>query len=772
MPSPIRVLFVEDLDYEADLAMVQLRKAGIDCSMRRVETAFALRAALADYAPSIILSDFSLPEFDGLSALQIAREVSPDTPFIFLSGTIGEERAINALHSGAVDYVLKGNIARLAPAVTRALADVESRMQRRRQEQKIARLNRVLKMLSGINGLVLRIKDKTELLRETCRLAVSGGGYTAAMAALKTPGASALTAVGWSGASEKTVDALKETLGGGQGVSGRAISQVMKQGKAFVCNDTTDFNVTTSFNSKMLAAGLHSVAMLPLMIDGTPIGILMLVAVEADVIKDEEFGMLQEVAGNLSFGLQYLQTDTKVRFLSHFDPQTGLAKRALFCERVSRVLADQPNRSGRYAIAVIDIERLNVINDSFGRRVGDLLLQHVADRMKRRFPQTEQIAHFGGGTFALWRDLGTKSLAEVVATANEHVAAVFGQPFSIEKMEIPIGIKSGIAFYPEDGTDANVLVQNAEAALHNARTTGERQFHYSAEKHAAMLGMLAMEHKLRLALDRQQFELFYQPKVNVITRRVQGVEALIRWHDPDQGIIAPGAFLPLLESTGLIVDVSRWVIEQAARDCQEWMKCGLPPVRIAVNISPSQLRLQDFSASFLGAIRPWSTPEWGLDIEITEGALHEDSATEIRKLKVLRAAGVKIAIDDFGTGYSSLSRLSSLPIDTLKIDRSFIKELPDDAASKTLVKSIVSLARAFRMNTVAEGVETQEQLNFLWQAGCDQSQGYFHSRPVPRKDLADVLEHGKGIALLPPEPAGGDGSVMGIMHGPTSEGTT
>ena len=323
-------------------------------------------------------------------------------------------------------------------------------------------------------------------------------------------------------------------------------------------------------------------------------------------------------------------------------------------------------------VVVFDIERLSLINDSFGRRTGDLLLQHVAERLKRRFPQTEQIAHFGGGTFAVMRELGTRSDEDMVQAGQEHAAALFGEPFIIEEREIPVAVRSGFALFPEHGADANSLVQNAEAALQSARASGERQTYYSPQRHSELVARLALEHKLRLALEKRQFELHYQAKVNVITRRIQGVEALIRWRDPDAGLVSPAAFLPLLEATGLIVDVGDWVIQQAAQDCQQWLRAGLPPVRVAVNIAPMQLELPDFAPQFLKAVHGWSTVAAGLDVEITEGALNDDSAAEVKKLRMLRSMGVKIAIDDFGTGYSSLSRLSSLPIDTLKIDRSFV----------------------------------------------------------------------------------------------------
>jgi diguanylate cyclase (GGDEF)-like protein len=753
--SSIRILFVEDVEFEADLSLNHLKRAGITCVSQRVETEEALRRALSEFEPTLILSDFSLPQFDGPSALSIAHELAPDVPFIFVSGTIGEERAIDALLCGAVDYVLKTNLNRLAPAVRRALDEAAARQERKRQEAQIARLDRVLRMLSGVNALVVRIRDRVELLQETCRLAVKVGGYAAAIVCTKQPGTFAMQPVATSGVDDRVTDVLRGVVAESATRETSIVGRVIKSGQPFVCNDSSELEATATFNSALLHAGLYSMVALPLQVDNTTIGVLLLAARDPGAVSPEELRMLQEVAGNLSFALQYMQQDTKVRFLSHFDAQTGLAKRSLFCERISRLLAHPAGRRSRYTVVVIDIERLSLINDSFGRRTGDLLLQHVADRLKRTFPQTENIAHFGGGTFALIRDLGSHSNSEVLQSAREHAAAVFGEPFVIEQREIPLSVRSGFAFFPDHGKDAHSLVQNAETALRGARLSGERQLYYSPEKHSEMVGRLALEHKLRQALDKQQFELHYQPKVNVITRRIQGVEALIRWRDPDAGLVSPAAFLPVLESTGMIVDVGDWVIRQAAADCQRWLRAGLPPLRIAVNVAPAQLRLPDFVPNVLAAMRDCMTPASGLDIEITEGALNEDSSAEVKKLRLLRSAGVKVAIDDFGTGYSSLSRLSSLPIDTLKIDRSFVRPLPEDPSAKVLVKTVISLARAFRMTTVAEGVETQEQLDYLWQAGCEQSQGYLHSKPVPAAEFATLLESGKGPLLLPAESADG-----------------
>lgn len=751
--GPIRVLCIEDLEVDAERALYQLRRAGLDCIWRRVETEPELVAALAEFAPTIILSDFSLPRFDGMSALQISSRLAPGVPFLFLSGTIGEERAIEALHAGAVDYVLKENLARLAPAVLRAIREAATRQEQQRQQTQIARLNRVLRMLSGVNNLVLRIRDRTELLQETCRLATSTGGYAAAVAAVRTGSGTSLQPVASGGADERVVEELRGCIAESSEQDAGPIGEVLRTGREFVCNDTSRFSESGHCGAVMAQAGFLSVVALPLTVDSTAIAVLVLTALESDVVAEEELQMLREVAGNLSFGLQYLQRDTRARFLSHFDPQTGLAKRPLFCERLQRMLSASEAGAERMAIVVIDIERLSIINDSFGRRIGDLLLQHVADRLRRHCQDTDNIAHFGGGTFALLRPQGRGSDEELLAAGIRRAEKVFSEPFLVEEHVIPVVVRAGVAMLPNERAEATELVQNAEAALRYARSSGEKSVLYNAQVRLQSVDQLALEHRLRFALERREFELHYQPKVHLMTRRVQGAEALLRWRSPQDGLVPAGAFLPLLEATGLIVQVGDWVVEQAARDCLQWSRAGVPPVRIAVNIAPAQLRTPDFEAHFMKAARSLAGTGWALDVEITEGVLQDDSPGEIRKLKALRAAGACIAIDDFGTGYSSLSRLASLPIDTLKIDRSFVRQSLSSTSGSSLVRTIIALARTFNMTTVAEGVERQEELDLLWQLGCDQAQGYLHSPAVTASAFGSLLTEGEGLMIARKQPA-------------------
>jgi diguanylate cyclase (GGDEF)-like protein len=727
--DPIRVLLVEDVEFEAELTCHHLKKHGIAHVVQRVETDAAMRTALQDFRPTIILSDFSLPAFDGLSALAIAREVAPEIPFLFVSGTIGEERAIEALRRGAVDYILKTNLARLGSAVQRALEDAEARALRRRQEQQISRLTGVLRMLSGINGAVVRIRDRNELLLEACRLSVNVGGYPTALVALRQPKTQQLEPIAHQGADELVVHTLCELLEARMTKEGQSPNKARDPTAPFACRD---------------AGATHTAVIgLPLIVDKTVVGVLGVCPREQNALSEEELVMLREVAANLSFALQYMRQDSRVRLLSYFDVLTGLAKRPLFCERLGKKFRESGSFGSRYAIAVLDVQNLNAINDSFGRHVGDQLLQLVADRLKRRFTDTELLAHFAGGTFALLQPV-ERSPAVALDALNQHVDQLFAEPFALQGKDIPVAARSGIALYPDDGNDPDTLVNRAESSLRSTKESRQSRGHFSAQQHAEALARVALERKLRVALERQQFELYYQPKMSVKTRRIEGAEALIRWNDPDSGLVSPAKFLPILEETGLIVDVGDWVVERAALECRQWQRQGLPPIRIAVNISPVQLRQTEFVSRFLKHTQPWATPGCGLDADITEGALVNDSSSVINKLKLLRTAGVNISIDDFGTGYSSLSRLAHLPIDTLKIDRSFISDMAVDARTKRLVAIIISIARAFDLVVVAEGVETQEQLDALWQLGCDQSQGYLHSKPVPAQQFAVMLKASPG----------------------------
>ncbi len=877
MAAEVRVLIVEDDEADSELALRRLRKDGLALSALRVASEHDFRAALRIREWDIIISDFSLPGFDGLSALSIAVSEAPNIPFLFLSGTIGEERAIDALQRGAVDYVLKSNLTRLAPAVRRALSDAAQRMaqrvaeerlrdvietaqdwiweldrdgrftfssesvrkllglepkeligrhfsdyldetdrlrvvdamrglgceartlppltakwrnrkgevrwferhalvllndagevrgfrgadrdvtERERQQARIMRLTRALQMLSGINTAVVRIRERTELLGEACRIATSVGGYAAAMVSVLDAGTGKAHPHVWVGVDDAIMRRIEYVVAQSSSQDASITGRVLRTGSTFVCNDVATLEEGIVTRAAIQELGFRAIVALPLAVDGTAVGVLMLMAREAGSVSERELRVLNEVAANLSFALQYLAKESAVKFLSYYDRLTGLAQHGLFCERLSRYLARLEGDAIQPAIAVFDIEHLSVINDSSGRHAGDHLLQKIADRLKQAVDSSDQLAYLGAGTFAMvLRNAGSED--EALRRLRDHAIELFDAPFEIDGKMLPVTVKSGLACRGPDGTDAKALLQNAEAALRQAKAAGEKYLHHRLDLSSKLAERLALEHRLRTALEKRQYVLYYQPKIDLSSGHVEGVEALLRWRDPERGLISPADFLPVLESTGMIVAVGEWVLHQAAADCRRWRAAGLRPVHVAVNCTPLQLRRHGFVNQVLELLDGWALDGWGIDIEITESLLVDEASPQVEKLRLLRAAGVRIAIDDFGTGYSSLSRLSLLPVDTLKIDRSFISGLPHDRAAARLVPTIINLARAFELLTVAEGVETPEQLAYLKEAGCDQSQGYLHARPMPAKDLEPLLAQPE-MPAKPRDPCSGRGSA-------------
>jgi len=709
----------------------------------------ALEAALTT-APDLVLSDVMMPGLDGFALLKALRadERTRHLPVILLSARAGEEAAVEGLDSGADDYLVKPFSARELLARVRAhleLArqrrelerDLELRVQARTAE--VARLTRVLHMLSGINTALVRIRNRNEVMAEACRLATGVGGYALAMVALIDPVSRMARPVGWTGYEFLERPEQEFPIADHEGADLSLMGRVMRTGEAMLCEDIESFPHVIDRRDRLIAAAVHSLACVPLCVDGTPVGAFLFGTRHGDVIRPDEMLLLEEVGANLSFALQYLDKQDALHFLSYFEPLTGLARRALFCERLNRLLAGGRDRLPRLAVTVFDIAHLSVINDSFGRHTGDRLLQCVADRLKERFPDTEQLAHLGGGTFACVTALNERAAGEA-ETSHEDITRLFAQAFSVDGREIVTEVKCGVACYPDDAKEPNELVQNAEAALKLARSAGERYLHHRIEMKSELARRVGMEQRLKSALDQGQFLLYYQPKVTLRTGTVASAEALLRWQDPEEGLISPAEFLPLLESGGLMGATSAWVLRQAAADCRDWRRRGLPPVRVAVNMSPPELRRRNIARHILDAVGDLAgVSAWGIDIEITEGALAGDYSSCVHALRLLRAAGLGVAIDDFGTGFSSLGRLSELPIDTLKIDRTFTSRLPGDRRSCTLVATVIGLARAFGLTTVAEGVETHAQLEHLVREGCDESQGFLHSRPLPKAEFESWL---------------------------------
>jgi diguanylate cyclase (GGDEF)-like protein len=744
MNPKLQLLVVEDSAPDAEVLARYLLKAGLIVDIRRVQTEHDFVSALQERTPDVILSDFSLPQFDGLRALELAVAYDPEIPFIYVSGTIGEERAIEALRRGATDYVLKTNLARLPTAIERALREASIRAakvqsEKRQQEQgvRLQRLTRTYRMLSSMSSAILRLRNRIELLDEVCRIGVHQGGYERVAISLMDPGTTSLRPRASAG-SDFGFAGTTEHDNGGSSIDVSLAERAIRSGAPAIFNDLADGQQSFAQHRTLIVQGYRAVAALPLLVDGTAVGVITLFSGQSGVFDEAEVGVLLELTANLGFALQYLEKDEAVHFLSYFDSLTGLAKRPLFCQRLAQALNADAADSDSRTVVVFDVQKLGAINDTFGRYVGDRLIEKISARLKQTFADPDCVAYFGGGTFVLmFQSIGNK---EDTGRLQQNAAAqIFVESFNIDGQELRPAIRSGVAFYPHDADNADVLVQNAEAALKAAREDNEQYMLYGFVTQRPTSRSIALEARLARALDRQEFLLHYQPKVNIESGQVEGFEALLRWQDTEEGLVPPSIFIPLLERSGAIVDVGEWVLLQAVRDIRGFVMAGFPTLRVAVNVSPLQLRRRDFVDRVVSGIKPAIELSAGVDIEITESMLMQDLELSIRKLSQLREAGVGVAIDDFGTGYSSLRLLARLPVDTLKIDRSFIQSIPDTPNVMTLVSTVVSLARAFSMRTVAEGVETSEQLQMLRLAKCDQAQGYLFARPTPASDVPSVI---------------------------------
>jgi diguanylate cyclase (GGDEF)-like protein/PAS domain S-box-containing protein len=696
-------------------------------------------------------------------ALQICHDLEEDPSFlpwieearlrgyassIALPLLIGEERGALNIYSErprAFDDAEVALLSELAHDLAYGIGALRAHVERERQQREIARLTRVLRMQSAVNAAVLRIRDRNELLQEACRITTHVGGYDRAVVSLVDADGRRARPCFRDGAAEDFPEPAELILSEHHEADTSLTSRALRTGEVTVCSDLTQSEPPVAMREKLIELGYRSVVVLPLLAEGRRFGALTLTSRHVDLVREEELLLLQDMAVSLSFALRLQEQAQTAEFLAFYDPLTGLARRAVFCQRIDQLLQARAGPGENPAIAAFDVHDLNSINDAFGRRFGDLLLQEVAVRLKRHAASEQHIGYLGGGTFVM-SEPQLISADETIASLLDSI--VFADPFVIEGRTLRVSCRSGVARYPADGTTAETLVGNAEAALLRAKSTGEQYVHFDLEMRNKVAERLALEHRLRTAIDEQQFELYYQPQLNITSGRIESLEALLRWNDPENGLVTPARFLPVLESSGMILNVGKWVLTRAVKDCRRWSDLRLGPVRVAVNVSALQIRQSGFVAFVADLVRRElaDRPGYGIDLEITETSLLQDLDSARRKLDELRALGVRVALDDFGTGYSSLGLLSTLPVDLLKIDRSFVKGLPHEPTSETLVGSIIRLAGSFGLITVAEGVESMPQLDALRAMHCDQSQGYLHCAPVS----ADRIEKLLALGLAPP----------------------
>lgn len=859
MNKVIKILLVEDVATDAELTIRQLRRDGLVVEAQRVKTRDAFIAGLKVFKPDLILSDYSLPEFDGLSALLIAHDACPDIPFLFLSGTIGEETAIHALKAGAIDYVLKTSLSRLGAAVRRALDEAHMRLahrqaesrfrdliefaphaivvtndrgrieivnaqaeslfgyrrdevvgmlserlipgclrqwhealqgrdpaapdsgttaltfeaigrsknggefsaevslsplkteaglwisgvvrdisERKEQENRLVRLSRLHTVLSGINTAIVRIHDRQKFLEKICRIAVEDGLFAAAWIGMLDRDTLRLTPQAWVGVERDYLDrfglSADERLPEGRGPTGVAL----RNRTGAVAHDTLDLQMGP-WRTLLVDRGYRSTCTIPLLAGSETIGALILYATQAGVFNEEERRLLSMVAADISFALNHFNQEEQINYLAYFDSVTGLPNRALFKDRVTQLIEScGAKHGGKIVLVLLDLDRFRNINEAFGRSATDELLREVARRLRSVVPEPGCLARIHADCFAFaMQETGNET--DIISLLERSVAVRLSAPITALGKDIRTSATAGIVLYPTDGTDIDILLRNGEAALKNAKAIKARYLFYTSEMNARTAEKLSIENRLRRALEQEQFVLYYQPKIDLASNRIIGLEALIRWNDPEYGLIQPEKFIHVLEETGLIVEVGKWVIHRARRQYYEWAARGIEAPRIALNVSQLQIRQKDFvrhTIHLLGEHEPGN-----FELEITESLFMQGADQDAAKMKLaaLRETGITMAIDDFGTGYSSLSYIAHLPIDTLKIDRSFIRDMTTSQEHMAIVSTIILLARSLNFKVVAEGVETHRQARLLKALGCDHIQGFLYSRTLPPWEIEEKL---------------------------------
>lgn len=433
------------------------------------------------------------------------------------------------------------------------------------------------------------------------------------------------------------------------------------------------------------------------------------------------------------------ETEERLNYMANHDALTNLPNRTLFNDRLNNALARGERYGANLAILFLDLDRFKIINDTLGHDIGDLLLQNLARRLSESLRGADTVARWGGDEFIVL--LGEIRTGQDGAAAARRILNLFSEPFLLGGQEIFVTASIGISIYPKDGKDAQTLLSNADTAMYRAKQQGKNNYQfYTAEMNASALERLRLESDLRRALERGEFSLYYQPKINISSGQIVGVEALIRWNHPSRGMIPPQDFIPLAEETGLIVPLGEWVLQTACKQNHEWHAAGISSIRVAVNVSTQQFRKENLTETIDRILQQTNLQNCLLELEITESVMMEDMERAITVMSELSDRGIHFSVDDFGTGYSSLVYLKRFPINILKIDRSLVRHIPSNPDDTAIASAIISLGKSLNLKVVAEGVETQEQLMFFRKQGCDEAQGYLFSHPLPGEEMTDLLK--------------------------------
>jgi diguanylate cyclase (GGDEF)-like protein len=615
-------------------------------------------------------------------------------------------------------------------------------------EQGQKRMNRALKLLSACNVTLIHAQEEAKLLDEICRLVVDIGGYNMAWVGFAEQDADKtvrlMAQYGDESGYLKGMKVCWSDTPQGAGPTGSAI----RTGRPSINQDYAKNPHLAAWREAAEMRGYRASIALPLIGKHRVLGALTMYSLETNVFSPEEVGLLEELANDLAFGIETLRTrlehaaaEKQLAFLAHHDVLTGLPNRLLLREHFTQARLHAEQTQSGVAVLFLDLDNFKQINDTLGHNYGDQLLMRVVARLRDCLQVCQRDAHTlsrqGGDEFVILlyqtRDIG------IIGSIARYLTEAFTEPFDLEHYTINTTFSIGISVYPNDGDNFDVLLKNADTALYQAKDSGRDTYRFFSEQmQRDAQAQLHLQGQLRHALKHQEFRLYYQPQIQLDTEAMIGVEALIRWQHPQRGLLAPSEFIVLAERTGLIVPIGEWVLNEACRQAQCWRARGHDLV-MAVNLSSLQFKRGNLLDTVARALQQSGLPADQLELELTESILLQDVDGVIKTLHNLKEMGVKLSIDDFGTGYSSLSYLKRLAVNKLKIDQSFIHDLPQDPDSTAIVKAIIQLGHILQLTVIAEGVETQAQLTALRENSCDQVQGYFYSRPVTAEQFEQHL---------------------------------
>lgn len=665
----------------------ELGRAGFEPLSVRVDTRPAYLQRLAEQPFEIVLSDYSLPQFDGLRALRDLRAAGHDIPFIVVTAAISEEVAVECIKEGAADYLLKDRLSRLGSAVERALADKRLRDEKREAEAALRRSEaryRAVSELTSDYAYALRLAPDRMRFEWVTEAFGRITGYS--LEALQAAG-------GW-----QTVvyPDDREMVG--------RFFEILQAGDADVC----EYRIVT-------------------------------LAGEVRQLRDHGRPAADQDAGGdtLVYGAAQDITETKraeeaLKRRALYDTLTDLPNRTLFRDRLERAILNAARDEQSLALLIMDLDRFKEINDTLGHHSGDILLQLVADRLRTALRQSDTVARLGGDEFAVILP-DAQSADEALRVATKLLDAL-DLPMVLEGHQLSVGASVGIAMYPGHGNSPETLLRRADVAMYVAKRGRTGFAVYDAEHDRHALSRLSLMSDLRTAIEQRELILYYQPKVQLETARVTSVEALVRWPHAQHGLILPDQFVPMAEQTGLIRPLSHLVLNLALEQAARWQHCNLA-LPVAVNLSMLNMLDADMPDTIAELLGAWGANPASLIIEITESTLMANPARARQTIQRIRSMGSQIAIDDFGTGYSSLAYLKNLPVDELKVDRSFVKDMADNRYDAAIVRSTIELGHNLGITVVAEGVEDGRTWRLLRDLGCDLAQGHYLGRPWPAKQL-------------------------------------